>query len=66
MDQVHDIDVPTLAINGRYEVAQDYVTEAYIKKVAGAEWIKFGESSHLPFWRERAKYMEAVAEFLGQ
>ena len=37
VDQVHDIDVPTLAINGRYEVAQDYVTEAYIMKDCGCK-----------------------------
>ena len=66
VDRVHEIDVPTLVINGRYDVAQDYVTEAYIKKIPGAKWIKFEGSSHMPFWEERENYMEAVAGFLGE
>ncbi|KAM5531777.1 hypothetical protein V8D89_014547 [Ganoderma adspersum] len=65
VDRVHEIDAPTLVINGQYDVAQDYVMEAYIKKIPGAKWIKFEESSHMPFWEEREKYMEVVAGFLS-
>lgn len=66
MDRIHEIDVSTLVVNGRYDVAQDYVMEAYIKKIPGAKWVKFEESSHMPFWEEREKYMETLARFLGE
>ena len=64
VDRLHDVDVPTLVINGQYDVAQDYVTEAYINRIPGAKWIKFEESSHMPFWEEREKYMQLTADFL--
>ena len=40
--------------------------EAYIKKIPGAKWVKFEESSHMPLWEEREKYMETLARFLGE
>lgn len=66
IDRVDQVDVPTLVINGRYDFVQDYVTEAYVKKIAGARWVKFEESSHMPFWEEREKYMEVVRGFLNE
>ena len=66
VDRLHDVDVPTLVINGQYDVAQDYVTEAYINRIPGAKWVKFEESSHMPFWEEREKYMKAIAGFLSE
>nr|VWP01286.1 Uncharacterized protein [Ganoderma boninense] len=64
VDRVHDVDVPTLVISGRYDFVQDYVTEAYAKKIPGAKWVKFGASSHMPFWEERSRHMEVVGKFL--
>ena len=66
VDRLHDVDVPTLVINGQYDVAQDYVTEAYINRIPGTKWVKFEESSHMPFWEEREKYMKAIAGFLSE
>ncbi|RPD74898.1 proline-specific peptidase [Lentinus tigrinus ALCF2SS1-7] len=63
--RLHEINVPTLVINGRYDIAQEYVTRAYIDNIPGAKFITFEESSHTPFFEEREKYMETVAEFLG-
>ncbi|KAM5531789.1 hypothetical protein V8D89_014559 [Ganoderma adspersum] len=66
VDRVHEVDVPTLVINGRYDFVQDYVTEAYAQSIPGAKWIKFSESSHMPFWEERGAYMEVVGGFLRE
>ena len=66
VDRVHGVDVPTLVINGRYDFVQDYVTEAYAKNIPGARWIKFSESSHMPFWEERRAYMAVVGGFLRE
>ncbi|KAI0719392.1 proline-specific peptidase [Cerioporus squamosus] len=63
--RLHEINVPTLVLNGRYDIAQDYVTRAYAEKIPGAKFITFEESSHTPFFEEREKYIQTVAEFLG-
>ncbi|KAI0667426.1 proline-specific peptidase [Trametes maxima] len=65
VDRLHDVDVPTLVINGRYDVAQDYVVEDYYKNIPDARWVTFAESSHTPFWEEREGYMRVVGEFLA-
>ena len=61
---MHEVDVPTLVINGRYDIAQDWVTAPYHKNIPGAKWVKFENSSHLPCWEERAEYITTTAEFL--
>ena len=63
--RLHEISIPTLVINGRYDIAQEYVTRAYVDNIPGSKFITFEESSHTPFFEEREKYMETVAEFLG-
>ena len=62
--RLHEIDAPTLVINGRYDIAQDWVVAPYHETIPGARWVKFEESSHLPCWEEREVYMRIVAEFL--
>ena len=63
--RLHEISIPTLVINGRYDIAQEYVTRAYVDNIPGAKFITFEESSHTQFFEEREKYIETVAEFLG-
>ena len=64
VDRMHLVEVPTLVINGRYDIAQDWVVRPYAEKIPGAKWIVFEESSHTPMWEEREGFMKAVAEFL--
>lgn len=64
VDQLHAVDVPTLTTNGRYDIAQDYVVRAYHENIPGAKWVRFENSSHMPFWEERARYMEVLRRFL--
>ena len=64
VDRMHLVEVPTLVINGRYDIAQDWVVRQYAEKIPGAKWIVFEESSHTPMWEEREGFMKAVAEFL--
>ena len=65
-NRVHQIKTPTLVINGKDDIAQDYVTRAYIGNIPGAKWTKFEESSHTPHFEEREKFMEVVAAFLAE
>ena len=66
IDRLHEVDVPTLVINGRYDIAQDWVMAAYREKIPNAKWTEFENSSHTPFWEERKAYMEEVARFLQE
>ena len=65
VDRLHQVDVRTLVINGRFDIAQDYVTAAYVESIPGAKWIKFENSSHTPCWEEKEEYMKVIGEFLG-
>ncbi|EJF61532.1 proline-specific peptidase [Dichomitus squalens LYAD-421 SS1] len=64
-DRLDQIRTPTLVINGKYDIAQDYVTRAYVEKIPGARWIRLEESSHTPHFEERDRYMKEVAAFLA-
>ena len=62
--RLHRINVPTLLLNGRYDEAMDEVVEPYFEKVDKAKWFTFAESSHMPHWEERDRFMEVVRGFL--
>lgn len=59
------IENEVLLMNGRYDEAMDLVVEPFWKEIGGkVRWITFAESSHMPHWEERERFMEVVAGFL--
>ncbi|KAI0649026.1 proline-specific peptidase [Trametes meyenii] len=66
IDRLHLINIPTLIINGRYDIAQDYVVKPFSDNIPNSKWVTFENSSHTPFWEEREKYMEVVGRFLAE
>jgi pimeloyl-ACP methyl ester carboxylesterase len=64
-DRLHEIKVPTLVINGRYDLAQDYVVKDFARLIPGARWVTFNKSSHSPQWEERPLLMATVQKFLA-
>lgn len=64
IDRLHFIRSPTLVINGRYDVAQDFVVRPFVERIPEAKWVKFENSSHTPFWEEREGYFDVVGRFL--
>lgn len=66
VDRLHLVRVPTLVINGREDVAQDFVCEPFFHKIPKAKWVTFEDSSNTPMWEERAKYMKLVGDFLNR
>ena len=59
------MDVPALLINGEYDYMADTVCGSFFWNMPGkVKWVKFAESSHMPFWEEREKYMDEVRYFL--
>jgi len=62
--KIHLIRVPTLLINGEYEV--DDVCAPFFRSIDKIKWVKFAKSSHMPHWEERERYMQVVESFLRE
>lgn len=58
------IDVPTLLVSGRHDEATPALQEELHHGIAGAEWVVFEESSHMPHVEERERYMRVVGDWL--
>jgi len=63
-DRLSNIKVPTLVINGKDDIAQDFVIQGFLDHIPHSYHLKFSKSSHTPFWEERLAYMTAVGAFL--
>jgi len=64
-DKLGTIHVPTLVLGGRYDEVSPAVAREIHKHIRGSELTIFPNSSHLPFWEERAAFMKRVLRFLG-
>jgi len=60
------IQVPTLLLSGRYDEAAPEVVQPFIDHIPCAQWVIFGQSSHMPHVEERPACMATVAGFLNQ
>ncbi|KZT64751.1 proline-specific peptidase [Daedalea quercina L-15889] len=65
IDRLHHINVPTLVINGRADFAQDFTTRPFFERIKKVKWLTLENSSHMPFWEERDRYMQEVGSFLA-
>ena len=63
-DRLGDIDVPTLIVSGRYDEATPALQETLRDRIAGAEWVLFEESAHLPHAEEPEHYVAVVSDWL--
>ena len=57
-DRLGAITVPTLLVSGRHDEATPALQETLKAGIAGAEWVVFEESSHMPHVEERERYMQ--------
>ncbi|KAF6743911.1 proline iminopeptidase [Ephemerocybe angulata] len=64
IDRLPSIRVPLLLLTGKEDMLQGYASEPYFWRVNKARWIEFQNSSHVPFWEEREKFMTTVNEWL--
>jgi proline iminopeptidase len=58
------IRVPTLVTGGRYDEVTPAVARQIRDHIPGARQVVFKESSHVPFWEERAAFIGTLVEFL--
>ena len=63
-DQIHLLDVPALLVNGEYDYMSDGVCGPFFEKMPKIKWVKFTNSSHMPHWEERDRYMDILRVFL--
>ncbi|HWD97160.1 MAG TPA: proline iminopeptidase-family hydrolase [Acidimicrobiales bacterium] len=64
VDQVKNIDAPTLLISGRHDEATPGTVQPFYDSIPDVQWEIFEESSHMPFIEERERYMSVVEGFL--
>jgi proline-specific peptidase len=70
--RLHEITLKTapggvLIINGQYDGAADEVVRPQFTKIeARVKWIKFLNSSHMPFLEEPQRFMEEIGSFLSK
>jgi L-proline amide hydrolase len=64
LDRLSRIAVPALVISGRYDEATPRLQDDLVSGIKQSEQVILAESSHMPFWEERAAYMRAVGDFL--
>jgi L-proline amide hydrolase len=64
IDRLSAINVPTLLISGRYDEAAPEVVQPFADNIAGAQWVIFEDSSHMPHVEEREQCMKTVSNFL--
>ena len=63
-DRLHEIDVPTLVIRGRYDMCTAPVAAELVEGIPGAREVVLEQSSHTPVMEETDRYLEAVSSFM--
>jgi L-proline amide hydrolase len=64
-ERLHEIDVPTLLLSGRYDEATPLIVGTIHERIANSQWIVFEESSHMPHVEEPVEFNAAVRSFLS-
>jgi proline-specific peptidase len=62
-DRLHEIDVPTLVVRGRYDMCTDPIAAELVNGISGAREVVFEHSSHTPVLEETDRYLEVVGDF---
>jgi L-proline amide hydrolase len=63
-DRLGEIDVPTLVVSGRHDEATPKLQEVLVAGIPQTEQVILEDSSHLPMWEERDRYMSVVRDWL--
>jgi L-proline amide hydrolase len=63
---LHEIDVPTLVIRGRYDMCTDPIAATLVNGIRGAREVVLEHSSHTPVLEETDRYLQVVGDFLRE
>jgi L-proline amide hydrolase len=64
--RLHEIEIPTLVIRGRYDMCTDAISATLVDGIAGAREVVLEDSSHTPVLEETDRYLAVVGEFLRE
>jgi L-proline amide hydrolase len=62
-DRLHEIDMPTLVIRGRYDMCTEPIAAELVKGIPDAREVVLEHSSHTPVLEETKRYLEIVGDF---
>jgi proline-specific peptidase len=65
-DRLHEIDVPTLVVRGRYDMCTETIAATLVNGIRGAREVALGRSSHTPVLEETDAYLAAISEFMRE
>jgi L-proline amide hydrolase len=63
--RLHELDVPTLVIRGRYDLSTESIAGTLVRGIRNAREVVFEHSSHTPVLEETERYLDVVGGFLG-
>ena len=66
VDRLHEIDIPTLVVRGRYDMCTDAVARQLLDGLPNAREVVLDNSSHTPVLEESDRYLEVVGDFLRE
>jgi L-proline amide hydrolase len=64
--RLHEIDVPTLIVRGRYDMCTDAIAAELVNGIRGAREVVLEHSSHTPALEQTDRYLEVVGGFLRE
>jgi proline-specific peptidase len=65
-ERLHEIDVPTLVIRGRYDMCTEPIAAELVSGIAGAREVVMEQSSHTPVLEETDRYLEVISSFMRE
>ena len=63
-DRLHEIDIPTLVIRGRYDMCTDAIAAELVHGIRNAREVVMEESSHTPVLEETDLYLRTITDFM--
>jgi proline-specific peptidase len=65
-DRLHEIDVPTLVVRGRYDMCTEPIAAELVRGIPNAREVVLEQSSHTPVLEETERYLDVLRAFLGE
>lgn len=65
-DRLGEIDIPTLIVSGRMDLATPPTAAQLYQGIGSSEWVVFEHSAHVPHLEEPQRYLEVLDGFLGK
>ena len=63
---LHEIEVPTLVVRGRYDMCTEPIAAELVNGIAGARGVVLENSSHTPVLEETDRYLEVISSFMSE